>query len=127
MQLYHTTPRRNLPGILQGGINPLMSKGKAPTVWLHTLSRTGWAYAHLSRHHKCFDLITFEIEIPRSKLTRRRRGIWITDAVVNGCFTEIYDTQDLLEFGRSYPQEPPDMEHDPSLDVEIDPIVYDRV
>jgi len=25
MQLYHTTPRRNLPGILQGGINPVDS------------------------------------------------------------------------------------------------------
>ena len=124
MQLYHTTPRKNLAGIMQHGITP---NGKTSCVWLHTLSRTGWAYAHLAKHHKCFDLITFEIEIPRSKLTRRRRGIWTTASVVMGNFTEIHDTRELLEFGRDYPQEPPDMEHDPALDIEIDPIVYDRV
>ena len=102
MQLYHTTPRRNLPSILQTGISPTMSLGKKPIVWFHTLSLSGWAYAHLSKHHKCFDLITFEVEIPRSHLTRRRRGIWTADADVIGDITEIYDTSELLEFGRDY-------------------------
>ena len=58
-------------------------------------------------------------------MTRRRRGIWTTASVVMGNFTEIHDTQELLEFGRDYPIEPPDMEHDPALDIEIAPIVYD--
>ena len=126
MQLYHTTPRKNLTTILQLGISPTMSKGKTPTVWLHTLSRTGWAYAHLSKHHKCFDFVTLEVRIPRSDLTRRRTGIWKTASIVDN-ITEIYDTRELLEFGRDYPIEPPDLEHDPVVDVEIDPIVYDRV
>ena len=126
MRLYHTTPRKNLTSILQSGITPTMSKGKAPIVWLHTLTRTGWAYAHLSKHHECFDFITFEVEISRSQLTRRRRGIWTTDSPVIGNFTEIYDTSELLEFGRDYPLEPPDNGYDPALDVEVDPIVYDR-
>ena len=30
MQLYHTTPRKNLTTILQLGISPTMSKGKTP-------------------------------------------------------------------------------------------------
>ena len=126
MQLYHTTPRKNLETILQLGISPTMSKGKSPTVWLHTLSRTGWAYAHLSKHHKCFDFVTLEVRIPRSDLTRRRIGIWKTTSIIDN-ITEIYDTRELLEFGRDYPIEPPDLEYDPVVDVEIDPIVYDRV
>ena len=80
MRLYHATLKSNLESIRQHGINPDFSQGKQKVIWLHTASRTHWAILHiLKRHNSSIDeIIIIQVEIPRKRLRRRRRGLWTT-------------------------------------------------
>lgn len=79
MELYHTTPKANLPNIDRQGLDPAYHLGKMEVVWFHTYARCGWAKRHLSAHHQTDELMTLTVDIPRSWLKRRRWGIWYTD------------------------------------------------
>ena len=93
MQLYHATLKRNLDSIQKHGIHPSFSKGAEKGIWLHTRSKTEWAILHTQRRHKCTldDIAVLMVQIPRSKLTRRRRGIWTTETITHA--TEIQNAR----------------------------------
>jgi hypothetical protein len=54
------------------------SQGRLKAVWLHNPARTVWATLHVVQRHggRVEDVVTREIEVPRSGLRRNRRGIW---------------------------------------------------
>ena len=96
MILYHTTPKRNLDSIRQQGINPDFSQGKRKAVYLHTASRRAWAILHTLQRHRLQsfdDVAILKVSIPRSRLTKRARGIWTTETIITA-FTEI-DAADI--------------------------------
>ena len=80
MLLYHATPRKNLFSISQNGLDPKFAKGKSPVIWLHTHSRRHWAILHTMHRHQCSidEVVIITVKIPKSRLRRRRRGLWIT-------------------------------------------------
>ena len=80
MRLYHATHKRNLESIHENGINPSFSKVKEACIWLHTRSKTEWAKLHTAKRYSVpiAEIVIIAIEIPRSRLTRRWRGIWTT-------------------------------------------------
>ena len=82
MKLLHTTPTHNLASILQIGIDPRRAEGKIVAAWLHTPSRNRWAVAHTAKRHHTTDVITLTVSVPRAWLTRRWRGIWTCDYVI---------------------------------------------
>mgnify|MGYP001569397929 CR=1 FL=1 len=83
MTLYHTTPTVNVPSILQTGIDPRRSEGKIIAAWLHTPSRNTWAVQHTTKRHHTTDVTTLTVNVPRTWLTRRQRGIWTCDHVIS--------------------------------------------
>lgn len=80
MTLYHATPRQNLDSIFMHGLQPENSKGKQVAIWMHTKSKQAWTLLHIASHQKVHpnELVLLEVRIPRNRLQRRRRGIWIT-------------------------------------------------
>ena len=95
MLLYHATPKRNLESIHQHGLDPAFSKGKRKEIYLHTAGRRAWAILHTARRHRipAEDVVLLKVSIPRSKLTRRYRGLWSTGQVITN-WTEI-DTSEI--------------------------------
>lgn len=83
MRLYHTTPTVNLPSILRRGIDPRCAEGQMVAAWLHTAGKINWARCHVCRRHPdkaCVaGVTTLLVNVPRSWLTRRRRGLWTCD------------------------------------------------
>lgn len=78
MRLYHATPARNLDSIQAVGLDPNRSRGAKKEVWLHTASRREWAILHTTQRHNCevSEVVIIEVEVPRSRLRRRWRGLW---------------------------------------------------
>lgn len=89
MKLYHATRKQNLESIRVNGLDPNRANGKEKLVWLHTTSRREWAIIHTATRHNCevSDVMIIEVDVPRSKLRRRWRGLWTT-------------AETLTEFGR---------------------------
>lgn len=86
MRLYHATPKANVDSILQHGLLPSRAEGKIKGVWLHTHSKREWAVLHTQKRHSILDMddiVLIEVNIPRSRLTRRWRGLWTTDTIVS--------------------------------------------
>ena len=85
MRLYHATLKSNLVSINEKGINPSFSKGKEACIWLHIRSRNEWAKLHTAKRYAVpiADIVIFAVEIPRSRLTRRWRGIWTTTETIS--------------------------------------------
>ena len=84
MRLYHATLKRNLDSIKAKGLDPAFSTGKEKVIWLHTASRTHWAIAHVQKRHKVnlSDVVILTVNIPRSRLKRRWRGLWSTTEAI---------------------------------------------
>ena len=101
MQLYHATPKANLDCIRREGLDPNRSQGKLKVVWLHTQSRRDWAILHTSMRHKCdiSEVAIIEVNVPRSKIRRRRRGLWTTPEPIST--TEFGRIADASEFAES--------------------------
>lgn len=80
MRLYHATPKRNLDSIRSTGLDPNRSCGAKNEVWLHTASRREWAILHVVQRQNCDvnEVVIIAVDVPRSKLRRRWRGIWTT-------------------------------------------------
>ena len=80
MRLYHATLKSNLESIHEKGINPSFSRGAVKVIWLHTRSKTEWAKLHAAKRYSVpvAEIVIIAVEIPRSRLTRRWRGIWTT-------------------------------------------------
>ncbi len=79
MKLRHATPARNLASINRRGLLRAKSQGCLPVVWLHAASRSPWAVLLTMRRHSCKVVIVFEIDVPRSWLTRSKAGLWYCD------------------------------------------------
>ena len=99
MRLYHATTARNLDSIKAVGLDPNRSQCKRKEVWLHTASRREWAILHVSNRQKCDvnEVVMIEVDVPRSKITRRWRGIWTTPEQI----TEFASIQNASEFSNS--------------------------
>ena len=97
MKLYHATPKRNLDSIKAQGLDPNRSQGKEKLIWLHTASRRPWAILHTINRHKCelSEIAIIEINVPRSKIRRRWRGIWTTATVTE--LKSVATASDLAE------------------------------
>jgi hypothetical protein len=79
--LYHVTPKRNAASIDKHGLLPERATGKTKCVWLATRSKIAWVLSHLaSKPGKAPipKLLVFRVEVPRSKVRRFRRGIWLS-------------------------------------------------
>ena len=98
MKLYHATRKSNLESIRAEGLDPNRSTGKEAVVWLHTASRREWAILHTTEKYNCevSDVIVIEVSVPRSKLRRRWRGIWVTPITI----TEFGRIRNASEFSR---------------------------
>ena len=82
MILYHATPTVNLESIQRHGLLPSKAQGNIKGVWLHTESRRAWAILHVIKRHDLTafdDVVLLKVNVQRSDLTRRQRGIWTTD------------------------------------------------
>ena len=84
MRLYHATLKSNLQSITHDGLLPEKAAGRRKAVWLHTKSKRGWAIAHTQQRHNATldEIVIFEIEITRSRLTRRWRGLWTCETPI---------------------------------------------
>ena len=93
MRLYHATLKSNLDGIIEKGIDPSFSKGAEQVIWLHTAGRREWAILHTTQRHPCEvdAVMIIAVNVPRSKLRRRWRGLWST--------TETNDPHGEHDFG----------------------------
>ena len=82
MKLYHATTRERLASIQATGLRVANadSAAKLKGVWLHTASQSPWAVVHTIRKHhaQLADVVVIEVQIPRSRLTRFRTGLWYT-------------------------------------------------
>ena len=99
MRLYHATPTANLNSIKANGLDPNRSKGKESLVWLHTASRREWAILHTATKNKCevSEVAIIEVNVPRSRLCRRWRGLWTTPETL----TEFASITNAREFSKS--------------------------
>ena len=99
MRLYHATPKRNIDSIKAVGLDPNRSRGAKKEVWLHTASRREWAILHTVARHKCevSEIVIIAVDVPRSKLRRRWRGLWTTTDAI----TEFVSITDAREFTKS--------------------------
>ena len=76
MILYHATPKSNLSSIEANGLQPHRSTGKIKGVWLHTPSKTHWAILHTMKRHRTDEVVILQVNVSRSRITRKQRGIW---------------------------------------------------
>ena len=99
MKLYHATPKSNLASIRANGLDPNRSRGAKSEVWLHTRSRREWAILHTTARHKCevSDVVILEVNVPRTKLRRRWRGLWTTPETL----TDFQSITNAAEFAKS--------------------------
>ena len=99
MKLYHTTLKSNLDSIRTNGLDPNRSRGKEAVVWLHTASRTEWAILHVCKKPRVGfdDIVILAVNVPRTKLKRRWKGLWTTPENL----TEFQSITDATEFANS--------------------------
>ena len=99
MRLYHATPKANLENIKANGLDPNRSKGKEKVIWLHTASRREWAILHTARKKRVGfdDIVIIAVDVPKSKLRRRWRGLWTTPEKL----TEFASITNATEFSKS--------------------------
>lgn len=87
MRLYHATLKSNLESIHENGIKTSFSKGKEACIYLHIRSRNEWAKLHTAKRYSVpiaeIAIAIIAVEIPRSRLTRRWRGIWTTTETIS--------------------------------------------
>ena len=76
MKLYHVTPARNVPGIRRRGLLTAKATGRLPAVWLVTPGAVGWAKEHVRAKHRAGRVAVLSLDVPRSKLRRKWRGVW---------------------------------------------------
>lgn len=85
MTLYHVTSRTNRGSIAIEGLDPRYATHGRRAVWLVARSNVAWALAHTAAkpgRGRVADLVVYRCEVPRSALTRFRRGIWWSTRVV---------------------------------------------
>lgn len=92
---YHSTPRQNLPAILDQGL--LVSKADSAArikgVWMCTASQRAWAILHCIRKHQVdlADVVLLELKVSRRHLTRFRRGLFYsTQDVSRDSITRVF-------------------------------------
>ncbi len=82
MKVYHVTPTKNLNSIHSEGISPLYSKGNIIAVWTVVKSKVTWAVGHVVIKERSTSITILELDVPRNWLTRRQRGVWTCDRVI---------------------------------------------
>ena len=82
--LLHVTPRRNVPSIYRLGISPAFAVGPIAACWFCAPSRRAWAVEHIAERHGVdpSQVAVIRVNVPRSRLVRRGRGLWTCNTVV---------------------------------------------
>jgi hypothetical protein len=82
MKLYHATTRQALLSIQATGLRVANADpaAKIKGCWLATASNRPWGVLHTIRKHGAAlaDVVVIEVNVPRSRLTRFRTGLWYT-------------------------------------------------
>ena len=99
MRLYHATLKSNLTSITEKGIDPSFSKGAEKVIWLHTAGKREWAILHTTQRHQCevAEVMILTVNVPRSKIRRRWRGLWTTAETLK----TVDDFTDATEFAET--------------------------
>ena len=101
MKLRHATTHNTVEAIyLDGIIDPTKSKGKILASWWHTPEKSSWAILHVELRHKAQleEVAIIEAEIPRSWLTRRKKGLWTCNRPVSiNKIKKIYQATELAQ------------------------------
>ena len=65
---------------------------------LHTAGRREWAILHTTQRHKCevSEVVIITVNVPRSKLRRRWRGLWTTAETLQ-TFADFTDATEFAE------------------------------
>ena len=84
MRLYHATLKSNMQSISQDGLLPHKGTGRIKATWLHTKSKQAWAVLHTQQRHnaRLDEIVIIEVDLPRSHLTRRWRGLWTCETPI---------------------------------------------
>ncbi len=82
--LLHVSIRRNLSSIWRLGISPAFAQGARAECWFCSRSKRAWAIQHVAERHDVplSEVVVFRVNVPRSRLVSRRRGLWTCDTVV---------------------------------------------
>ena len=99
MQLYHATLASNVTSIKAKGLDPTLATGKSKSVWLHTKSKREWAILHTQKRHNVTidQIVIIKVNVKRSDLTRRWRGLWSCAATI----TQIDSIEQATAFSNS--------------------------
>jgi len=78
MRLIHCTLRTWLESISSRGLLTCYATGARDAVWFATPANVYWAVHHVSlkRRTNVKDVVVIEVDVPRSWLTKHKRGIW---------------------------------------------------
>jgi hypothetical protein len=81
---YHLTPVYRVASILERGLDPTLSVGVRPRVWLASYSKVAWVRLHLMARHPAVghNWVLLTVHVPRYWLTRVRRGIYTCDRLI---------------------------------------------
>lgn len=97
---YHVTLERCVSGIIDYGLDPGLSRGKIPAVWLADSKRLHWALAHVAVKHNVLiaDLWVATVHVdPRDLQRFRWPGIYLCKHVIP--IHEIYQASTILDRG----------------------------
>jgi len=81
MYLYHVSPSRNTPSIINEGIDPTYAQGKMKSSWYVSETKILWAIAHVSAKYNISvnDIDVFKITpVPSDFKKRDRQGLFYT-------------------------------------------------
>ncbi len=103
MKLRHATTRARAKRIAREGfrVSKADPNAKIKGCWFTAPSLATWGVLHTQRKHgaRLADVVVIEVEIPRSALTKFRRGIWFSKSDVPA--SAIRGTIDGSAFGES--------------------------
>lgn len=82
--LFHVSPRRNLSSIYRVGVSPAFAAGARAECWFCSASKKAWAVEHVAERHgvPVSEVVVLRVNVRRSLLTRRGRGVWTCARVV---------------------------------------------
>lgn len=88
MRVFHVSLRRHHGSIVRLGIDPMYSRGKMMVSWFVTERMLPWAILHVMKRHQVplSEVIAFECLVDKKHLSKRRKGIYTCQSVVDPLF-----------------------------------------
>ena len=84
MELFHVTPRCNLPSLYRSGIDPAFSRSSWPVCWFVSACMRQWAIRHVADKYslRTADLVCIRVVLDRRAVVRRKRCVWTCSTAV---------------------------------------------